>query len=114
MMRRLASLAAVIAFLCFALAWSVKAHQAPSGWNYDPWCCNSKDCAEIPDRAVKEVAGGWRITLQPGDHPQVKDRAVTHFLSAKEARPSPDGKFHLCLFPDAQTLRCGYAAPGGV
>jgi hypothetical protein len=108
-----AACAVALAMLVAAI-WAARAHQAPSGWAYDPWCCNAKDCAEIPDRAVKEVSGGWRITLQPGDHPQVKDRAVTHFLSAKEARPSPDGKFHLCLFPDAETLRCGYAAPGGV
>ncbi len=34
----------------FALASNPStAHQAKSGMAYEPWCCNGKDCAEIPD-----------------------------------------------------------------
>lgn len=117
-------LAVIIAFLCFAVSWVARAHQAPSGWEYDASCCSQQDCAPAPDGAVREVAGGWRVTLRAGENPRVKSGEVSFFVPYGDRRikPSGDGHFHPCLFPDvinetAQqglTLLCLYVPPGGV
>lgn len=57
------------------LVWPVRAHEAPTGFKFSPWCCNGNsvhgDCAQIPASAVEEVSGGYQITLKPGDHHMV-------------------------------------------
>lgn len=94
----------VILFL-LALGWLGKswAHQAPSGWEYDPWCCNHQDCRQLPEGDVNEVKGGWYVksldVFIPYTHPQL--------------RVSGDEHFHLCELPKG-TVRCFYVPPGGV
>ena len=79
---------------------------------YDWECCAGNDCAPIPGSAVRATRGGYAVTIQPGEHPLVKDRAVTGFVAYADARPSGDGDFHACIVGGA--LKCLYQPPGGV
>ncbi len=88
------------------------AHQAKSGMAYEAWCCNGKDCAEIPDTAVTAGPEGWVITLWPGQHPMVT-RPIHRVIPYQAARRSEDGRFHLCLWPTEADDRCFYAPPQG-
>lgn len=92
------------------LTGTAAAHQAPSGMEYDPWCCSGKDCAPIPARDVRTAPEGFVVTLQPGDHPMVTEpqRFVVPYGQEK---PSTDGGYHICLYPTQDALRCFYA-PG--
>lgn len=77
-MRRL--ILAVLAFagaLCVALAHS---------W-YPIECCSEKDCFPVPVERVKTAPGGW--VLEDGT-----------FIAFRDARPSPDGRYHLCRYND--------------
>ena len=51
------------------IAFPVKAHDAPSGMEYDAACCNGTavtgDCAPIPDSAVRITADGYHACLYP-------------------------------------------------
>lgn len=80
---------------------------------YDAWCCNDRDCAPVPDGAVRAVKGGYRYRLCPGDHPGVTGECLSGFLRHSEARPSEDGRFHVCIYP-SNTVRCVYVPIGGV
>ena len=83
--------------------WSAWAHS----W-YDPWCCSGKDCAPIPFSAVREIQGGYQITLKPGDHPLVTRVHVFQIEQVKVKR-SKDDQYHACLFPTEDRLLCFYA-----
>lgn len=91
-----------------------QAHQAPSGWEYDPACCSGRDCAAAPAGAVQEVAGGYRVTLLPGQHPMVQSAPFTAFVPHGDARirPSGDEHYHPCIW--AGRLLCLYRPPGGM
>ena len=88
----------------------------PLGWNYDGWCCNGDghtgDCQVVSHKAVRSVKGGYQITLEPGDHRLVTKRHV-FFKEERAARKSPDGMYHVCLYPTENQLRCFYAPPMG-
>lgn len=96
---------------------AAKAHQAPSGMRYDTWCCNGNnhtgDCQPIPNSSVRVIPGGYEITLSRGDHHMV---TKTHVFTKTqtETRPSTDGQYHACLYPNEDSLRCFYAPPPGV
>lgn len=109
MIRLLFSLA-----LLWVLQATVAAHTSKGGHVYDPYCCNGTDCAEISDDAVTAGPEGYVITLRKGDHPMVTSPMVRHVVPYREARPSTDGKWHVCLYPNENTVRCFYAVPGGV
>lgn len=92
------------------------AHEAPSGMRYNGWCCSpagdpddaTGDCAPIPDRAVKITAQGYVITVRPGDHPLVT-RPHQWMKSTKDViHRSTDGRYHICLYPTEDDLRCLY------
>lgn len=99
-----------------ALAGAATAHDAPSGWSYPPYCCNgdghSGDCQPIPAGAVKIVAGGFEVMLAVGDH-RLVTKPHSFFVPYQKAQPSPDGMYHLCLFPTEDTVRCFFAPPMG-
>lgn len=88
--------------LLLILAGLAYGHTAPSGWAYDPWCCNTTDCRQLADDDVVEQGGGWRIksmdVVVPYDHPK---RMI-----------SGDEHFHVCELPKG-TVRCFYVPPGG-
>lgn len=73
-----------ILILLLALAGPALAH---SWYPYE--CCSEKDCFPVEARDVREVRGGWE--LQDGT-----------FIPYREARPSPDGKFHVCRHSNGQ------------
>ena len=83
---------------------------------YDPWCCNEKDCAPIPNESVTATDNGWYVVLEPGDHPLVTKRqefVVPYFTRDKgrfqqKARKSKDHQFHACLYPNEDNMRCFY------
>jgi hypothetical protein len=106
------------------------AHSSPQGWRYGGTCCSSVeprshqgDCAPIPDSAVEEIPGGYRVTVRPGDHPLVTrehtwdvpfDRPMAPGSAQPAVRPSGDSNWHICLHPNEDTLRCLYFRLGGV
>ncbi len=103
----------ILAFVFFLLSTAFAlGHEAPSGWSYDPYCCNGDsktgDCEMIPSRTVTIVPGGYRVTLNPGDHRYITHAHIFNLPQQKTMR-SPDGAYHLCLFPDENTPRCFYA-----
>ena len=105
---------AVFALAYFAgQAWG---HEAPTGWSYPVSCCNGTaeegDCQSIPASSVKAVDGGYQITLRPGEHHLVtKDHSW--LKSMGETRVSKDDNYHVCLYPNEETLRCFFAPPMG-
>lgn len=102
----------LLTLVVLACAGVAAAHDAPTGWKYDPYCCNGDgvtgDCQMIPSRTVKVVQGGFQITLEPGDHHLVTRNHIFMMPQRKTMR-SPDGAYHLCLFPNENTPRCFYA-----
>ena len=94
---------------------AARAHQAMSGWTYPLSCCADNDCAQISPQAVRETAGGYVVTIAPGTHPMWRaDRSAPLVVRVlySEAKPSPDGRFHICL-NGAGDLLCFFAAIGG-
>jgi hypothetical protein len=82
------------------LTWSdARAHQAPSGWEYDPRCCSGKDCAELPKNAVKAIQSGYHVYLAVGEHPMATHQPIDVVIpyDSHKIKPSPDGKYHGCF-----------------
>lgn len=98
-----------VALVAFALALIslgiglAHAHKAPTGWSYDPFCCNLNDCRQLSDGDVEETDGGWVI----------KSMGVTVPYKHNELRISGDNHYHVCELPKG-TVRCFYVPPGGV
>lgn len=88
----------------------------PHDW-YPAVCCNGNaehgDCQPISSRTVKPVTGGWQITLVPGDHWMVT-KPHSFFISNARVKDSPDGAFHICLYPNEDNVQCFFAPPMGV
>lgn len=93
------------------------AHRAPSGWAYDHECCHDLDCAPVAEAAIREVAGGYQVTILPGTHPMVPAgaAAVTGFVphGDRRIRPSGDQHRHACV-SRAGAILCIYIRAGGV
>lgn len=90
------------------------AHTAPTGWEYSQICCSNRDCAPIPDSAVKETNDGYQITLMPGQHPMVKDKVfqATIPYNSGKLKDSPDGMYHACILSTGHVM-CFYRGPRG-
>lgn len=58
---------------------------------YPGECCSGQDCRELTDGDVLAVDGGWIVLGR-------------WYRSRKDARPSPDSRFHACAV--GATLRC--------
>lgn len=86
-------------------------HTAPSGWEYDRECCDTRDCAQVPDEAVREVAGGYQITLRAGQHPM---GAGSWFIPHGDHRLRPSGDEHRHVCHMHGRLFCLYVRAGGV
>lgn len=106
----------VLTLVLVGWAGGAFAHDAPSGWQYDPLCCNGDshagDCQMISSSTVRIVKGGYEVTLAPGDH-RLATRRHVFLLSQWLTRRSRDGEYHLCLFPNEDTPRCFYAPDMG-
>jgi hypothetical protein len=109
---------ALIASLVLA-GLPASAHMAPEGWTYDFFCCSGHDCGQIPDDSVEIMTDGYRVTLDPGDHPMVTEHRVymvpfeTTVAGQKVVRKSKDSHWHICFFPTQETVRCFFTAPMG-
>lgn len=92
-------------------------HNADMGWNYDPYCCNGNqehgDCQEIDSKTVKPVEGGFLVTLNPGDH-RLVTKPHTYMVPNDQIKHSPDGRYHACLYPTENDMRCFYVPPMGM
>lgn len=91
------------------------AHEAMSGWRYPLQCCADNDCAELTAAAVGETRAGYAVTVLPGTHPMwplARADPLRLTIAYRDARPSPDGHFHLCLDASGRML-CFFAAIGG-
>ena len=67
------------------------------------WCCGPQDCKQLPDGAVTEIHGGWRVVLDD-EHDAV-------FVQRNRALPvSPDGHYNICRDGRA-TVRCFITPP---
>jgi len=101
----------MIAYASFATA-----HDAATGWSYDPYCCNGNaehgDCQMIPSKTVAITPDGYRVTLRPGDH-RLVTRSHVFLLPMTRAMHSGDSDYHICLFPNEDTPRCFYAPDMG-
>ena len=85
------------------LASPAVAHDAPAGWSYDPNCCSSIDCRQIPSAALTEGPNGYVISIGNETVPY-GDRRI---------RNSPDGFVHWCTVngrDDGRTI-CLYVPP---
>jgi hypothetical protein len=83
------------------------AHDAPSGWSYDPVCCSNQDCR--PEQSeVRATSRGWFVT-STGEVIRYGDRRI---------HESKDGEFHRCLMQKGVTgpglTRCLYVPPMGL
>ncbi len=93
----------------------VYAHQAMSGWTYPLACCADNDCAQVAPETVKETAQGYVVTIAPGTHPMWRaDRPAPLVVRIpyRDAKVSPDGRWHICL-NGAGDLLCFFSAQGG-
>lgn len=106
----------ILAGMVVLFAAAADAHHAPSGFVYEPYCCNgndeSGDCQKIASETVQPSGDGYQVTLQPGDH-RLATRKHVFLIPQSKAMNSPDGAYHLCLFPNEDTVRCFYAPPIG-
>ena len=90
----------------------------PGHW-YDLSCCSERDCAPIAREHVERGPWGALITLEPGDHPTVKERVQRIFRDPNgggDATPwrwSQDGDWHACVLPRTQHFICAYGPRGG-
>lgn len=98
-----------------AIAAPALAHQAPAGWEYDRDCCSDFDCAPAPIGGVREVAGGYQVSIPPGTHPRVPagSAGVAGFVPHGDARirVSGDAQRHACIL--GGRVLCLYIPPGG-
>lgn len=91
---RIAFLALVGFYLLLSCAVIASAHD----W-YDPWCCNTNDCAPERPGQVTEGPGGYGVRLG--------DRRVLVPFGDTRIKDSKDGRFHVCELPQGQ-VRCLY------
>jgi hypothetical protein len=73
----------------------------PHGWAYPGACCSGNDCADTRSFPVRETPEGYAFTIQPGEHPQVKDQPYSDVIAYGDPRikDSPDQLFHACISP---------------
>ena len=94
--------------LCL-IASPVAAHE----W-YDPECCNDFDCVQVEAHVIQATSEGWVVQVDVGDHPFAKRKQTVLIpFDHRKARVSQDGKFHLCLGQNSNTVFCIYVPPMG-
>ena len=72
-------------------ATSAGAHDAPTGWSFDPACCSNRDCGEVPTDWISEERDGVHI----------KPTGEIIGYGDKRIRQSPDGMTYWCRPPGA-------------
>lgn len=109
----IAGLAGVIMWM--TLVPPLHAHKAPSGFDYPASCCNGDklvgDCQMISANVVSETPEGYAVVLLPGDHRLVTRRQSFRVPYGQQIT-SPDGNYHICLYPNEAVVFCFFAPPG--
>lgn len=110
--------------------WSAEAHEAPSGWAYDTWCCGGDDCrhTEPGEVTLTPDGRGWHVrtlyqpridVVVPIDGTATNPTTgVPRDVRDTSLRVSPDRDFHVCIvlqmssqFGSFQRLRCLFVPP---
>jgi len=108
------ALLAGLAVAAMYLAWTYPAlsHTTETGQTFSTFCCNGRDCQEIPRSsvAIDPETNLVHVTLNVGDHPMVTKPHQFTFKYA-EVKWTIDGLYYACLYPDENTLRCLYLPP---
>jgi hypothetical protein len=83
----------------------LRAHDAPTGWNYPFACCSGMDCRPIPEKAISERAEGY--VVPSGEVVGYQDTRL---------KDSPDGAYHWCTVAGADDGRtiCLFIPPRGM
>ncbi len=105
-----------LALLLSAPAWAHEAQSTagqPLGWNWDPVCCGSRDCAIIPDSAVVEGPDGFHVTLGPGQHPMLTTKGYSAVIPYGSEKTSPTGEYGICLASEGTYRFCFYSGGKG-
>jgi hypothetical protein len=121
-------LLALVALLLTALGRAAFAQEHDHGL-YHRACCSPADvttgegdCDPVPASAVRAVPGGFHVTLDPGDHPDVTQHhewfvtyedLMTQGSKMTKVQLSKNEEWHVCLYPNEDTLRCLYIVVGG-
>ena len=86
----------------------VRAHEAPTGWAYDAWCCSDRDCRRVQ-------AGEVTFETAPAAGYRVRASGVNEFipLGDPRIRQSGDQDMHFCIVGGGRseippTVRCLY------
>jgi hypothetical protein len=102
----------ILVVVASAFPSSLFAHEALTGWKYEAFCCNGNehngDCQMISTKNVRVTPQGYDISLRPGEH-RLVTRRHDFSVPQSQTRRSGDEEYHLCLYPDEDTLRCFYA-----
>ena len=95
------------------LTSNARAHSAKSGWVYPYNCCSSVDCSEIPKHTVKQVTGGYQVTLTGADHHLLtpKNESFQYFIPFDKVKQSQDEEYHLCIKSYAHSEYICFFAP---
>lgn len=100
MSHRTVALLGLLALVLVLTAARAMAHEAPTGWAYDPACCSNRDCAPAAAKTISENAEGWLV--------DGKD-----FVARGKERRSGDEFFHVCRSVYDGRLLCLYAPNRG-
>jgi len=76
----------IVVLTLFVAGWVNGA--AAHSW-YPHECCSDRDCYPVPVKQIDMVSGGWLV--------EGRD-----FIPYAQARPSPDGQFHICRYEDGK------------
>ena len=83
------ALVLAVAFALLIVVGAVRvasAHEAPSGFRYDGYCCSDQDCRPADEGEIVSVSGGWHVVPSNLYVP----------LNDHRIHRSPDGRFHIC------------------
>jgi hypothetical protein len=95
----------VIATATLLLSREARAHEAPTGWSFDPLCCSNRDCGEVPADWISEGPAG--VTVKPtGELLSYTDKRVKQSKDERTYWCRPPGD------PNPKTI-CIYLPPKG-
>ena len=103
----------IIGFFFGFSVGQASAHDAPTGWAYDNYCCGGQDCQSIRIEQVEITPEGHLVTIPNGQHMTAR-RDHKKLFRYDEVRRSGDEHFHACILPNSQEFRCLYVPEMGV
>jgi len=97
---------ALVAFLMALLLMAslALAHEASTGWKYDAYCCNERDCRQALPGEVQFTPRGWMIdgeVIPEGDE-RIRPSGDRMIHVCKEMQPHYDRKWRCLYLPKAE------------